>query len=180
MNTHSQKLTKLQQEIFSLLCKNVGNPLNQRAIATQLNASAAAITKALPPLEKKGIINIQKKSPMNLNLIQLSQQQEILQWKRAENLRLLYESNVVCALEENYPGCTIIIFGSFSRGDDTHTSDVDIAIIGSKEKQLDLRKFEKILQKPININYYNNWKNIHHDLKENLCNGIVLVGGIEL
>ena len=39
---------------------------------------------------------------------------------------------------------------------------------------------EKELGRQININFYNSFKNIHKHLKANLCNGIVLAGGIEL
>ncbi|PIN80603.1 hypothetical protein COV16_00550, partial [Candidatus Woesearchaeota archaeon CG10_big_fil_rev_8_21_14_0_10_34_8] len=83
-------------------------------------------------------------------------------------------------LEEEFPGATIILFGSFSRGDDTSASDIDIAIIGRKEKEINLEKFEKLLERKININSYSALKDVHKDLRENICNGIVLVGGIQL
>ena len=59
-------------------------------------------------------------------------------------------------------------------------SDIDIAVIGRKEKQVGLIKFEKELERKININFYDSFKNIHKHLKENLCNGIILIGGVEL
>lgn len=180
MNTNTQLLTSLQQEIFRLLCKNVGNPLNQRTISSLLKVSPAGITKALPQLEKQRYLDIKKDNNMNLNLVELSLTTHILQLKRAENLRALYETKITELLEDTYQGCTIILFGSYSRGDDTYKSDIDIAVIGSKAKNINLEEFEKKLQKPININNYKDWKSIHNDLKENLCNGIVLVGGIRL
>jgi len=71
------------------------------------------------------------------------------------------------------------LFGSYSRGEDIENSDIDIAIIGRK-KQIDLTEFEKILNRKINIITFNNFKEIHKNLKENLFNGITLTGGIEL
>jgi len=118
---------------------------------------------------------------MNLNLIQLNREnQKVIQLKRAENLKSLYESGILEELENQFLGSTIILFGSYSKGEDTITSDIDIAIIGRKEKEHDLSKFEKILKKEIVLNFYPSFKEIHKDLKDSLCNGIVLSGGIIL
>ena len=65
-------------------------------------------------------------------------------------------------------------------GEDTNTSDIDIAVIGRKEKMLHLREYEKILNREININFYNSWKEIHEHLKNNILNGILLHGYVEL
>ena len=91
----------------------------------------------------------------------------------------IYESMLIDFLEDKFLGLTIILFGSYSRGDDISKSDIDIAIIGQK-KEVDLKKFEKILFKKIILNFYPSFTDIHKNLKENLCNGILLSGGIEL
>jgi len=72
------------------------------------------------------------------------------------------------------------LFGSYSRGDDLITSDIDIAIIGRKEKNTDLSEYEKKLERKIILNFYPSFSKIHKNLKENILNGDVLVGGIEL
>jgi predicted nucleotidyltransferase len=74
----------------------------------------------------------------------------------------------------------LILFGSFSRGEDTINSDIDIVVIGRKEKVLRLVEFEKQFERKININYYESFEKIHKHLKENLANGIMLSGGFEL
>ncbi|HLD73259.1 MAG TPA: nucleotidyltransferase domain-containing protein [Candidatus Nanoarchaeia archaeon] len=99
--------------------------------------------------------------------------------KRAENLKLLYESGLVKFLYDALPGATIILFGSFASGDDTFSSDIDLAIIGVKEKNLNLANYQKMLEKSINLNYYPSLSLEKH-LKNNLLNGIVLKGSIEL
>jgi predicted nucleotidyltransferase len=103
-----------------------------------------------------------------------------MQLKRVDNLKHLYESGIVNYLETECAGATIILFGSFSRGEDTIHSDIDIAVIGRKEKQLNLTNYEKQFERKININYYESFQKIHKHLKENLANGIILVGGFEL
>jgi predicted nucleotidyltransferase len=158
-----------------------GEKLNQREIARHLKVSPTAIAKALPVLEKEELIIRKKDKTMNLALITLNRSsQRTMQLKRAENLKMIYESGFSDSLEEQLPGATIILFGSYSRGDDTITSDIDIAIIGKKEKNIAVEDFEKSFHRKININFYSELKEIHKELKENLCNGIVLSGGINL
>ena len=95
--------------------------------------------------------------------------------KQVENIK----SKIIRALKKN----NVIragVFGSYSRGDDTLSSDIDIAIIGRKEKGISLENFEKRLERKIILNFYPSLKEVHKELKENICNGIVLSGGVEL
>ena len=79
------------------------------------------------------------------------------------------------------------IFGSYSRGEDVwnndsdiHTSDIDIAIIGTKEKEIELTKFNRLLERDIIINFYPSFKKIHKHLKDNILNGILLSGSVDI
>jgi len=105
---------------------------------------------------------------------------KIMQLKRVDNLKQIYELGLVDFLDKEFAGATIILFGSYSRGDDLINSDIDIAVIGRKEKGIDLKKYEEQLERKININYYASFDKIHKNLKENLANGIVLSGGFQL
>ncbi|MBI2507662.1 nucleotidyltransferase domain-containing protein [Candidatus Woesearchaeota archaeon] len=97
-----------------------------------------------------------------------------------DNLKQIYETGLADFLEKEFAGAAIILFGSYSRGEDTINSDIDFAVIGRKDKIIDTTNYEKLLERKININFYISFKNIHKNLKENLYNGIVLAGGIEL
>ena len=175
------KLTLLQQDILEFLFANAGESFTGRAIANSLKVSQPGVSKSLPYLEKLGLITIQKdKMSKRLSIALNRDNSLVIGLKRANNLKQVYESGLAGFLEDNFPGANIILFGSYSRGDDTTTSDIDIAVIGRKEKEVVLNKFVKILERVININFYDSFKNIHKNLKENLFNGIVLVGGIEL
>ncbi len=181
MDIYKLKWTRLQNEIFRLLCIKTGEPLNQRAIANLLKVSPTAVAKAIVEMEKDNIIKMNKQGSINLNLVELNRDNpRAIELKRVENMKILYQSGVSEFLEEKFPGALIILFGSYSYGEDTLKSDIDIAVIGVKEKEINMKKFEKLLEREIRINFYNNFKNIHKHLKENLCNGILLKGGIEL
>lgn len=82
---------------------------------------------------------------------------------------------------------TVILFGSYSRGDDVwinetegHKSDIDIAIIGTKGKEIKLTRFDKLLERTIIINFYPSFKEIHKHLRDNILNGILLSGSVDL
>ncbi len=181
VNIYKLKLTSLQNQILRLLFIKTGSVLNQRQIALALNVSQPAIIKAIPLLEKNNLIKLNKDKETKRWSISLNtQNHEVMQLKRVDNLLQVYESNLVDYLEKEYAGATIILFGSYARGEDTINSDIDIAIIGRKEKDTNLNKYEKLLEREININFYESFKKIHKNLKENLANGIVLIGGFEL
>ncbi|MBI2044181.1 nucleotidyltransferase domain-containing protein [Candidatus Pacearchaeota archaeon] len=181
VNIYKQKLTKLQQEILRVLFVYTGTPLNARKISQLLEVSHPAISKALPLMKKEGLMKMEKDKDSGRLSIELnSDSHKVMQLKRVDNLKLIYESGLGDFLEKEFAGAVIILFGSYSRGEDTIKSDIDIAVIGRKDKPFDVEKFELILKREININFYDSFDGIHKNLKENLFNGIVLYGGVKL
>lgn len=183
VNIYELKLTNLQQRILRLLFVKIGagNELNALRIARTLGVSQPAVSKALPFLLEENLIKMKKdKQSGRFSISANRENHRVLQLKRADNLKLIYESGLADFLEQEFAGGTIIFFGSYSRGDDTNKSDIDIAVIGRKEKHPDLKKFESMLEREIRINFYPSIQEIHKNLRENILNGIILYGGIEL
>ncbi len=179
MDMCKEKWTTLQREIILLLCKRSGEKLSQREIAKELKVSPTAIGNSLSLLNKSNLIKIEKTK--TINFIQLNRdEKKAIEFKRIENLRNVYLSGLSDYLENELAGSTIILFGSYALGEDTVRSDIDIAVIERKGKQLHLAEYEKILHRKININFYNSWKDIHRHLKNNILNGIILHGSVEL
>ena len=181
MDMYKLKFTRLQNEIFRLLCIKVGNSLSQREIARLLKVSPTAVSKSLSGLEREGLIRNEKSTTINLLSIRFNRENpKAIALKRAENLKLVYESGLVDFLEEKFPGSTIILFGSYSLGEDTEKSDIDIAVICSKQKHIDMIRFEKLLERNITIQFYEHLNRINRNLRSNILNGITLSGSIEL
>ncbi|MBI2656936.1 nucleotidyltransferase domain-containing protein [Candidatus Woesearchaeota archaeon] len=177
MDTYKLKWTKLQAEIFSLLCKRAGEKLSQREIAKILKVSPTAVGNSVKKL--KELVKIEKTK--TINFISFNRDKpKAIELKRVENLKSVYLSGLSDYLESELAGGTILLFGSYSLGEDTIASDIDIAVIGRKEKMLEIEEYEKTLNRKININFYDLWKNIHEHLRNNILNGILLHGGIEL
>ncbi len=182
MDMYKFKWTRLQNEIFRLLCIKVFQSLTQREIALLLKVSPTAVSNALNELTNEKIVDVVKyKGKNNFFSIELNRENpKTVFLKRVENLKMIYESGLVEYLEEKFPGTAIVLFGSYSRGEDTMRSDIDIAIIGSKEKNISLSKFDKLLERKIFLNFYDSLSKINKELRENICNGIILEGGLEL
>ena len=179
MDIYKLKFTILQEELVRFLLQHPSGNYTANALALQLHVSPTAIAKAIPNLVDEELITATKDKLSKRRAIQLVRSARTIALKRVENLRLLYATSIVEYLTEQLPGSTIILFGSFAFGEDVETSDIDIAVIGSKKK-LEMSRFEKSIKHPISLQYYSSMKGINTHLKENLCNGIVLQGSIEL
>ncbi len=180
MDKYKLKITSsLEQEVFSLLCIRAGEKLSQREIAVLLNVSPTAIGKSVKKLAAKNLVKIEKTK--NINFVSFNRdEQKGIELKRVENLKQMYLSGLSDYLLNNLPGGTIILFGSYSKGEDIFNSDIDIAIIGRKEKTLETAKYEKILYRKIHFLFFDSWKKIYDILKNILLNGILLYGSVEL
>ncbi|MBI5872022.1 nucleotidyltransferase domain-containing protein [archaeon] len=177
MDIYKLKFTILQQEILRFLFIKSGQSFTQNQMANLLNVSPTAVSKSLPGLES--LIQVEKdKSTKRLSITLNKENPAIFRLKRIENLKLINESGLIDFLSEKMAAKAIILFGSYSRGEDTITSDIDIAIIGGKEKQIDLSRFAKLLEREINLNYYDSLDDIDKNLRQNLINGIVMEGAL--
>ncbi len=175
------KLTILQQDILRFLFMNAGESFNARGLAVPLGVSQPAVAKALPLLEKYGFVRVAKDRKSKRLSIELNRENPlVIGMKRADNIRQIYESGLAEFLREKFPSCAIIVFGSFAKGEDTRKSDIDIAIVGAKIKPVVLGGFEKKLMKEIRINFYQSFREINAELRNNILGGILLSGWIEL
>jgi len=179
MDKYDVKFTRLQARIFRLLCVRVGGKLNKREIAGILGVSATAVGKALVGMEDFGFVKVGRVGKMNLAEVGLNRDSEIVIWmKRLENLKMVGESGIVGFLEERFPGCAVILFGSYGFGDDTVRSDVDLAVVGCKGKVLNLKKFDEFFEREVRVNFYDSFGDVDECLRSNLFNGVVLAGRI--
>lgn len=180
VNIYELKLSLLQQRIMRLLFVKTGTFLNMNNIARALKVSQPAVLKAIPLLQKEGLINAKQDEDSSRWSIELNRDnKKIIGLKRADNLKQLYESGLIQTLYDTFPGATVILFGSYAHGEDTMQSDIDLAIVHSEKKELDI-KFEKILGRNIILNYYKSLNSIDKPLLSNILNGITLKGAVEL
>jgi len=170
------KNTDTKDRILELLFDFPTRRFHVREIARILKISAPAVSKAVMQMEKEEFIILKKGFVYEIQANTLNQQFKNM--KRVYNLRKIYLSGLFDFLAENFSLSAIILFGSYSKGEDTEKSDIDIAIEG-KERSIELKEYEKKLNRKINIEFVN-FDKISDELKDSIINGIALHGYISL
>ncbi len=106
--------------------------------------------------------------------------------------KMLYESNLIEEINKKIPNyASLILFGSYRKGDDDENSDIDLAVdIGwnvinnGENKEFEIYELGLIPQfgyrknVPVNLHIFSRNK-IDLNLFSNIANGIVLVGFLE-
>ncbi len=170
------KNTDTKEKVLELLFDFPIKRFHLREMARILKISPPAVSNALKQLEKEEMVIIEKGflHEIKANL----DNQNFKNLKRVNNLGKIYSSGLFEYLHEKFPLSTIILFGSYSRGEDTEKSDIDIAIIG-KEKLLELSEYNKKFNKDVNVEFID-LKKIDKNLRDNVISGITLSGYIDL
>lgn len=103
-------------------------------------------------------------------------------FKLYKKISIIYELNhsgLVSYLWEKLSPESIILYGSYAKGESVEESDIDIHIIG-KERDIDIKEFEGKLGKSIHLMFSANVKKIPTELMNNLINGIILKGYLKV
>ncbi|PIN71625.1 hypothetical protein COT60_00385 [Candidatus Pacearchaeota archaeon CG09_land_8_20_14_0_10_30_9] len=145
-----------------------------REIARNLKISPNTVRNVIKKLLKEEIV--ENKKSANLFQIRANFENESYKTeKKIFNLLKIYESGIINYLYDYYSPSTIILFGSYSRGEDLSTSDIDIGIITPKKNQPELKNFEKKLKRKVNLSLFVK-KEVSEEFFTNIINGIVLKG----
>lgn len=146
-----------------------------REIARCCGLSPNTVSTIVDEYCKRGVFLKQRKA----NLIEVKSnidEEEYKIEKNLSNLRLIHESKLINYLNTFYNNPkAIILFGSYLRGEDISSSDIDIAVITSNKKRPNIEKFEKKLYRKINIHPIL-VKEVSKEFWNNLINGYVLRG----
>ena len=105
--------------------------------------------------------------------------QEFKFYKKIFNLLNLEESGLITFIYDKTSPNSIILFGSYSRGEDIEESDIDL-FVQTKEQTLNLEKFERLLHRKIHLHFKQKLSDYPNELKLNLLNGTVLRGYVEI
>ena len=146
-----------------------------RELSRLLGKSMPTIISSTDKLSEKNLI-IKIKGKVITKLMANRENVKFLQYKRLYNLKMIYDSDVLLFISKAYNNPRLVaLFGSYSRGEDTEDSDIDIAVVTNKKIALDMTKFEKKLQRRISIHEVE-LERVSNEFKANLANGIVLEG----
>lgn len=92
----------------------------------------------------------------------------------------IVNSGLIEYLEQELHPDSIILFGSFRKGESEKESDIDLFIESHHQKDIKLRKFEKKIKHKIDLHIHKDIYDLPEDLFPNVINGIKLSGFIEI
>ncbi|HIH15104.1 MAG TPA: nucleotidyltransferase domain-containing protein [Nanoarchaeota archaeon] len=163
------------KKILNMFFENPNKKFHLRELSRSMKVSLPTILTATETLAKEKLIIKEKGKVMTLVYANL-ENKDFIRRKRVYNLQRIYDSNIVDNLAQMYGHPqAIILFGSFSRGEDRENSDIDIAVFSTKKISFKQEKYEKIFKKIINIHEIEK-ERISSEFKANLHNGILLEG----
>lgn len=168
-------------KIISLLVENPGREFHIREIAKIVKASPTTVSKIVKQLKYKGIVSTVMVSN-HLMVKAKSESPMVKSLKKERNLRKLHDSGLIPCLEHNLNSPeAVILFGSYAKGEDIPSSDIDIFVVTPARKELDLKAYEKKLKHPIQLFIHSRaeierMKSKNKGLLNNLINGIVVSG----
>ncbi len=171
---------KVQYWFFSYPTKEVS--LNDLTKFTNISKTTA--NTIITELTKNEFLKVEKIG--NLWRVSCNQEHYFNTTKKiAYNLEMIYETQIIETILKNIPTCrSIILFGSYRKGDDIETSDIDIAVETLDNEEINIFELGTIKEfgyrKNIKVNVLKFSRNkIDLNLFANLVNGIVLYGFLE-
>lgn len=145
-----------------------------REIARLTGLSAPGVLKILKKLKKENLLKSERENVVeNISALR---NERFLVLKKTYNLLSLFDSGLIQCLKDKYEEPeAIVVFGSYSRGEDVSGSDIDIAVVTQKETQIQCKEYENYLKRKISI-YEIQMSNIDKEFLNNLANGMVVYG----
>lgn len=147
-----------------------------KEISRKVDLAPTSVRNNIKELLKENLIIIKKSAPFN-GFVANRENEDFLFYKRLHNIYSL--KDLARFLVSSYYPKLMIIYGSFSIGEDIETSDIDIFILTKVKKNIDIKRFEKELNRKIHLIVVDDLNKIDNNLKKKLYNGIVLHGGFD-
>lgn len=155
-----------------------------RELARILKKNPVTVKKHLQDFIKQEVLNCKKEK--HLEIYTANQEStQYKEYKRTYNRFKIIDSKILDFLDEKFSFPTIILFGSYEKGEDNNNSDIDIFILSEVKEEVDTEPYKKRLNRPIQLHIMNKKeferaKIKNPELINSIINGSVLKGFIEV
>jgi len=146
-----------------------------REISREIKLATTSVKIIINRLLNKNLIALKKAKPFN-GYVANREEDYFLHYKKVFNILNIYNlKNLI--INEIHPRA-IVLFGSYSRGEDIESSDIDILAISSVKKEINFKDIEKKLKRKINLMIVENLKRLDPQIINKIYNGFILYGEI--
>jgi len=150
-------------------------------ISRNINLAHTSVKMNLEELKMMGIIkeSIIKKGKRSFPVFKADlNSKTYIRYKKLYNITMLVESGLIEYLEAKLMPKSIVLFGSYQKGEDLEDSDIDLFVECEADK-IDLNKYERMLLRKVQLHFKSSFTSYPKELKNSIINGIVLMGFLE-
>lgn len=140
-----------------------------KEISKKIKLAHTSVKKHILELVKLGLV--EETSQVFKGYKAVRENPEFIFQKKISNLIMLKNSGLIEDLKEHYPK-SIILFGSYDKGEDIESSDIDI-FVNCKKFKVNLTDFEKYLNRNIHLLFK---EETTKSLVESINQGSILFG----
>ena len=170
----------IKQIIKEYFFDNPTNKLRVRQIEKKLNLSFPSVISYCKKLKNDGILKTVEVSNVVFYTADRDNQNYLLE-KKFYNIKNLYNSDFIDYIKTELSNPVIVVFGSYAKGEDIESSDIDLYIETPSKKEVNLEKYEKILKRRIQLFVHRDINEIRNkELKNNIVNGSILNNFLEV
>ena len=154
--------------------------LRVRQIERELRLPLPSVIRYCKELEGEEILKKETISGVSTYLADRASKKFLIA-KRLFNIKSIFESGLIEHIVKEYFNPIIVLFGSYSKGEDIEDSDIDLYVETPKKHEFNLQKFEEILSRRIQVFNYRKIREVpNHHLSNNIINGITLNNFLEV
>jgi predicted nucleotidyltransferase len=165
-------------DVMDFFFKYPERKFHLRELERLTGLSMPGVRKITGKLAKEGLLKTEKEKMVKNYYA--TRESKFLHLKQAYNIYSVFSSGLLDHLIKAYSEPeAVVLFGSYSKGEDISKSDIDIAIITSEHHEPDLTIFERKLARKIMI-YEIQMKKAEKEFINTLSNGIVLHGYLKV
>jgi len=146
-----------------------------KEISKRIGLAPTSVRNHINYLLKENMIKIKKSKPFD-GFVANRENNDFIFYKKIYNLYSI--KNFADLLSETYFPKTVILFGSYSKGEDIEASDIDIVVVTKTKKNLGIEKFESLLRRKIHLIIVDSTEKLDKNIEHKLMNGIIIYGGI--
>ena len=170
----------IKERIAAFFFEHPTRRLRVRRIEREARVPLPSAIRYAKDLTRDGILKRETESGVTFYSADRSNSTYLFE-KRLWNLRHIRESGLLDRLREEYGRPTVVLFGSFARGEDTEYSDADLLVITPSTRHIIVDNPHWTGTRKLHILQHKSLREIpNKELVNNIANGIVLEGFLEI